>query len=155
MGVYIYINSNHVESDKEKNKCQNIYLILLKEEIHNRSIFAQININFIRNKFQFLASQIINNVDVLLLSETKLDDFFLLDGFSKPYRLDQGSNGGGILLFVKDDISSPLLTDLRLPDNVEYLFTEINIRNKKWLLRCLHNPHKNDISNHISHEQRS
>ena len=54
----------------------------------------------------------------MLVSETKLDDSFLLDGFPKPYRLDQGSNGGGILLFVKDDISSPLLTDLRLPDNV-------------------------------------
>ena len=31
-------------------------------------IFAQININSIRNKFQFLASQVINNVDVLLVS---------------------------------------------------------------------------------------
>ena len=36
--------------------------------------------------------QVINNIDVLLVSETKLDDSFptaqfLLDGFSKPYRL--------------------------------------------------------------------
>ena len=91
-------------------------------------IFAQININSIRNKFEFVASQIINNVDVLLVSETKLDDSFptaqfLLDGFSKPYRLDRCSNGGGILLYVKDDISSRLLIDHRLPENVECLFT--------------------------------
>ena len=44
--------------------------------------------NTIINKSQFLASQIINNVDVLLVPETKLDDSFstaqfLLDGFSK------------------------------------------------------------------------
>ena len=32
--------------------------------------------NSVRNKFQFLASQIINNVDVLLVSETKLDYSF-------------------------------------------------------------------------------
>ena len=38
--------------------------------------FAQININSTRNKFQFLVSQIINNIDVLLISETKLDDSF-------------------------------------------------------------------------------
>ena len=70
----------------------------------------------------------------MLASETKLDDFFpkaqfLLDGFSKPYRL----------------------ACYPLPGNVECPFTEINIRNRKWLLRCLYNPHRNNISNHISH----
>ena len=45
---------------------------------------------------------------------------------------------------------SPLLTGDRLPDNFECLFTEINIRNKKYLLCCLYNPHRNNISNHIS-----
>ena len=95
----------------------------------------------------------------MLASETKLDDsfptaHFLLDGFSKPYRLDRCSNGNGILLYVKDDISSRLLTDHRLPDNVECLFTEINIRNKKLILCCSHNPHKNNISNHISHSSK-
>ena len=59
----------------------------------NRPILGQLNINSIRNKFSFLASQIGNNLDVLLISETKLDDTFptaqfLLDGFKKPYRLD-------------------------------------------------------------------
>ena len=97
------------------------------------------------------------SVDVLPVSETKLDKSFpkaqfLLDWFSKLYRLlDRWSNGGGILLYVKDDISSCLLTDHRLPDNVECLFTEINKRNKKSLLCCSYNPHKNNISNHISH----
>ena len=59
----------------------------------------------------------------MLVSETKLDDFFpmtqfLLDGFSKPYRLDRCSNDGGILRYIKDDIASRLLTDHRLPDDV-------------------------------------
>ena len=130
---------------------------MLREESPDRPIFAQININSIRNKFQFLASQAINNVDVLLVPETKLDDSFptaeiLLDGFSKPYRLDRCSNGGGLILYIRDDISSRLLTNLRLADNVECLFTEINIRNKKWLLCCLYNTHRyNNISNHIPH----
>ena len=60
------------------------------------------------------------------------------------------SNGRGLLLYIKD-ISSRLLTDHRLPDSVEFLFTEINIRNKKWLLCCSYNPNRNNISNHISH----
>ena len=129
---------------------------MLREENPNRPILAQININSIRNKFQFVTSEIIDSVDVLLVSETKLDNSFptaqfLLGGLSKPYRLDRCSNGGGILLYVKDNISSRLLTNHRLPDNVEWLFTEINIRNKKWLLCCSYNPHKNNISNYISY----
>ena len=52
----------------------------------NRPILGPLNINSIRNKFSFLASQIGNNLDVLLISETKLGDTFLtarllLDGF--------------------------------------------------------------------------
>ena len=79
------LSNNHIESEKEKDKRQNINVKSLREENPNRPVFAQININSIRNKFQLLASQIINYVDVLLVSETKL----LLDGSSKPYRLDR------------------------------------------------------------------
>ena len=150
------LSNNHIESEKEKDKRQNINVKSLREENPNRPVFAQININSIRNKFQLLASQIINYVDVLLVSETKLDDSFptaqfLLDGFSKPYRLDCCSNGGGILLYVKDDTPSRLLTVHRLPDNIDCLFTEINVKNKKWLLCFSCNPHRNNISNHLSH----
>ena len=103
-----------------------------------------------------LASQVINNLDVVLVTETKLDDSFptaqfLLHGFSKSYTLDHCSNGGGLLLYMKNDISSRLLTDHRLPDNVECLFTEINIRNKNWLLCCSYNSHRNNILNTIYH----
>ena len=65
-----YLSNNHVESDKEKDKYQNINLKSLKEEYLNRPIFAKININSIKTKFQFLASQIINNIDILLVSGT-------------------------------------------------------------------------------------
>ena len=44
-----------------------------------------------------------------------------------------------------------LLTDHRLPVKAECLFTEINIRNEKRLLCCSYNPHRNNVSNHISH----
>ena len=150
------LSNNHIGSKKEKNQSQNINLKSLREKNLDRPIFVQININSIRNKFQFLASKVISNLDVLLVSEAKLDDSFptaqfLLDGFSKPCRLDRCSNGGGLLLYIKGDISSRLLTDLRLSDNVECLSTKINIRNKKWLLCCSYNPQRNNISNHISH----
>ena len=132
------------------------FLENLRGKNKNRPIIAQLNINSLRNKFGFLSSHITKYVDILLLSETKLDDSFptaqfLLNGFCKPYRLDRSSNGGGILLYVRDDIPSRLLTDYKIKDNLELFFVEVNIRKKKWLLGCSYNPHKNNISNHLHH----
>ena len=62
--------------------------------------------------------------------------------------LDCSSNGGGIPLYVRDDIPSRLLTDYEIKDNLELFFVEVNIRKKKWLLGCSFNPHKSNISNH-------
>ena len=60
-----------------------------------------------------LSDQTKGNIDVLLVSETKIDDSFpdgnLIDGFSTPYRLGRNSNGGGLLLFVREDIPSNLV----------------------------------------------
>ena len=102
-----------------------------------------------------MSSQITKYVDILLLSETKLDDSlptgqFSINGYSKPYGLDRSSNGGGILLYVRDDILSRLLTDYKIKDNLELFFVEVNIR-KKWLLSCSYNPHKSNVSNHLHH----
>ena len=58
----------------------------------NKLIYAHLNINSIRNKFDFLADIIKGNIYILLISETKVDDsfpdgHFFLDGFGKPFRL--------------------------------------------------------------------
>ena len=75
---------------------------------------GHLNINSIRNKFDALSIIIKNNVDILMISETKLDDSFptaqfLLPGFSAPYRPGTNSNGGGIMLYIREDILSKLL----------------------------------------------
>ena len=59
----------------------------------HRIIIAQININSIRNKFEALVNGVRGNVDILMISETKIDDSFpltqfLIEGFTAPYRLD-------------------------------------------------------------------
>ena len=126
----------------------------VKQKNINRPIIEQLNINSIRNKFHFLESEASKHLHIFLISETKTDESFpseqfLVDGFSRPYRLDRCTNGGGMLLYVRDDISSCLLTEYRLQDNTECLIIEINITKKKWLFSCLHNPNKNDISEHL------
>ena len=50
-----------------------------------------------------------------MISETKLDESFppsqfFLDGYSVPFRFDRNGNGGGVLLYIRDDIPSKLLS---------------------------------------------
>ena len=48
----------------------------LRLENPNRIMIGQLNINSIRNKFEVLTSLIADEIDVLLLSETKLNETF-------------------------------------------------------------------------------
>ena len=119
----------------------------------NKIIVGHLNINSIRNKFDFFAHQVQCNIDILLISETKLDESFppgqfLLDGYNVPFRSDRDGNGGGILLFIRQDITSKLLP---MNNEVEGFFVEINLRNKKkWPPSCSYNPKKALISNHLT-----
>ena len=93
------------------------------------------------------------NNDVLIISETKLDESFppgqfLLDGYIAPFHSDRYGNGGAILLFIKEDIPSKLLP---MNNDIEGFFVEINLRNKKkCLLSYSYNPKKVLISNHLA-----
>ena len=128
------------------------FLKSLRTSNPNKPVFAHLNINSIRNKFEMPSDQVKGNIDVLLVSKTKIDDnfpigIFLIDGFSTPYRLDRNSNGGGLMLFVRKDICSNLVEPDEKP--IEDFYGELNLRNDKWLLNCSYNPHKNNIGNHL------
>ena len=61
---------------------------------------AQININSIRNEFETLVSLVTSDVNILTVSETKMDESFplsqfVIDGFSMPYHRDRNAHGGG------------------------------------------------------------
>ena len=50
-------------------------------------------------------------VDILVISETKIDSSFptsqfLIDGFKSPHRLDVSGNSGGVLVYVRDSLLS-------------------------------------------------
>ena len=87
-----------------------------------------------------------------MISETKIDESFpkanfLTEGFSIPYRLDRDSKGGGIMLYVSDDIPSNLLAFEDKP--MESLFIELNLQNTKILMNCSCNPHLTALRNSL------
>ena len=119
----------------------------------NLNYNTTININSFRNKFEMLQEVIENSIDVLLISETKLDasfpsSQFILDGLTTPYRLDRTQYEGGIVLFMREGIPSKLLNaDTSI--GIENLLVEISLWSKKWLIWGSYNPHLNSIQNHL------
>ena len=56
----------------------------LKDINLNRIIISHININSIRNKFELLAVAVLGNVNILLVTETKIDKSFPTSQFVIP-----------------------------------------------------------------------
>jgi hypothetical protein len=86
----------------------------LKETNSERPVMAHLNINSISSKFEPLVSLIkdtIQAIDLLLVTESKLDDTFpqdqfQIEGFSRPIRLDRNRNSGGLIIFVREGLTS-------------------------------------------------
>ncbi len=121
--------------------------MLLKYRIRNinKIVLATLNINSIANKFDQLKLIIGNNIDVLVLTETKLDDSFptaqfSIEGFSTPYRLDRNRHGGGVMIYVREDIPSKQLKRRGFQCDIEGIFIELNLRKEKWLLLGTYHP---------------
>ena len=60
-----------------------------------------------------------------------------------------------LLLFVRQEIPSKLLSQYKSNSSVENIFIEINLRSKKWLLSCSYNPNLTLLNNHIQNISRS
>ena len=111
-------------------------------------ITGQFNINGLRNKFFEVHDILIQNLmDLLFLSETKLDGSFPNAQFRVPgfkhYRADRNWNGGGIAAYIRNDLPHrrrPDLESLVIPP-VELIAIEVLIRKDVWLYFCLYCPH--------------
>ena len=64
-------------------------------------------------------------MDILVVTETFLESLILMDGFSKPYRLDRNKNGGRVMIFIRATISSKILEKHIFPNDVESIFAEL------------------------------
>ena len=123
----------------------------IRKRTLKRIILGYLNINSVRNKFDLLVDHIKGSVDIMVISETKLDEYFpkgqcKIPGYALPCRLDRNQFGGGIMVFIREDIPSRVLS---LNKSIEPLFIELNFCKKKWLLCCTYNPNRNNISNHL------
>ena len=74
-----------------------------KKSNHNRLIFSTLNANSIPNKLDDIRITIADFVDILVITESKLDQSFpesqfFINRFSKPFRKDRNRHIGRLLM---------------------------------------------------------
>ena len=102
--------------------------------------------------------QIKGNIDILVITESKLDRSFpslqfVIEGYTMPYRIDWNTNGCGVIIYIREDIPCRGLRKYSFSNNAsrifEGIFLEINLRKTKWLLFRGYNPIKVNISSYL------
>ena len=98
-----------------------------KVRVNNKLIIGNLNINSFAGKFDKLKLMVQHKVDILVLTETKIDSSFLnqqfhIEGFCLPYRLNRNKHGREVLVYIREDIPSKILKKTILPNDIEGIF---------------------------------
>lgn len=110
---------------------------------------AHTNINGLRNKVDSVHAELSDN-DIICVAETKLNDQFptkqlFIEGFKMPYRKDrQINNGGGLLIYVKNNIYCRRRDDLE-DIYCENIWLEVQSLKKKFLIGLFYRPPNSTI----------
>ena len=112
-------SSNIFENDVNQIKMQCLGL-----EHFNTLIVGHLNINSIRSKFEIIA-ETITNFDIFLISESKIDSTFPNMQFKinvyKLFRRDRNRFGGGLMLYLNEEISCKFLNNHPIVPNAEII----------------------------------
>ena len=71
-----------MDGTSSEETLKNDALNKIRKKNSGRIIIDHLNINSLQNKFEMLKEVTRNKIDILLISETKLDDAFLLSQFN-------------------------------------------------------------------------
>ena len=98
----------------------------------NNIVIGQMNVNSLSTKFDSVKHFtpgnidimiIPGNIDIMIIGESELDDTFpssqfLIDGYAEPFRRDRNVQGGGIMMYVRNDIPCKQLNNHRLTEDI-------------------------------------
>ena len=96
-GNYIFNSSNNKSLINDNLAIQPGIVKSVLKCLHSNHpqqiIIGHLNINSIRNKFDIMKPMLMHDIDIFMVTETKLDDSFPVsqfnvEGFSMPFRLD-------------------------------------------------------------------
>ena len=94
-------------------------------------LIGNLSINSVRNKFDQLKDTVMKYIHILILTEAKLDESFLISQFlmkvfSKSYRFNR-------MVYTRNYFPSKILEKHSCLNYIECLFIELHFRKCKWL----------------------
>ena len=136
------MDKNVSENNDDEQESDNAFtsLRLWRARNKDRLTIGSLNINSLPNKIDDLRTLVTDNVDILELEETKIEDtssdkFIKKTGYKhKPFRRDRTRRGGGIITYVREEIPSKILNLVDIPNDIKGKFIEKNLRKAKWLI---------------------
>ena len=69
-------------------------------------------------------------------------DQFMIPGYKQPYRFDMSPSSEGLLVLTNDQLSSNLLREIDIAQDIQILPIELNLNSKKCLLLPIYKPPK-------------
>ena len=95
------------------------------------------------NKFELLTEKAKENVDILSISEAKIDKSFsdtqfTIDCCSNPHRVDRNEKEGGIMLLFREGLPVKVLS---VDKCNESCYVEVILEKTKWLINYSYSPH--------------
>ena len=95
--------------------------------------------------------------DILCITESKLNSSFpksqlVRKGYKPPYRLDISSTSGGLIIYVRNGISSRFLKDFSLPNDIKLIPVGLRLKSRKWLILFLYRHHSQKLEPFFRHD---
>ena len=109
-------------------------------------ILSHYNVNSIRYKFVEVREILdLELVDFFGISETKLSSNFMnefnVPNYCKPYRQDRNDRGGGVMVFIKDNLPHRLLSEYSgCHEGIDFLSFELVLKSRKWHITYFYRP---------------
>ena len=84
------------------------------------------------------------NLDVLILTESKLDNtipsnMITLPGYHEPLRRDRNRHGGGVLIYIAEHLIFNQMEHLQ-SENYEHIWVDIKVKNASFSINALYRP---------------
>ena len=127
-------NNSNNDLTKELNKDESC-LKKLRAKHPKNILFGHLNINSLRNKFEYLEESIKSMFDIFIVSECKLDlsiphTQFQIANFTM-FRKDRNKNGGGLLFNVDQDLKCKIVNTYNFSIDIEILPLELALTKRK------------------------
>ena len=153
MDNIFYIIPLNINLNFFRKTSKNNHVKYIRRSNLNKLIFAKLNMNSTRNKFESVVKDIGSNIDLHMFSETEINDSFqkgqfLIKGFGYLFRIDTNVNGENVNEnFMLAKISQQSFFLFKLDQKKAFLL--ILIYGKKWSVSYSYNPHRDNISSHL------